>query len=253
MLEAVARAISTCETGRKSLTERNIDRAFQFAVVVVAITGLGISLEPAGRLRSAVEDSAAGRIAPEQRTLRPLENLNGFEIEKRGCGAATSWHIVEIANDRWSRVGEGIDRLAADGKVELIRRTCLPHCKPGSCDLKIDFRDDPPLYQLLFAECRNRDRNVLQTLVGATRCNDDFARRRLFRSAGLLRRGSACKREQRNGSAAKQSRFDSTDALHARSPRYRPFLDPNLRQIIMLEMNNRLFFIQRQGTNLPGE
>src|SRR3546814_19238355 len=80
-------------------------------LVEATVGDIASSFERFRRLRSDEVDRAAGRVLPEQRTLRPLEDLDAFEIislveredrERRSEERREGQEGVSTCRSRWS-------------------------------------------------------------------------------------------------------------------------------------------------------
>src|SRR3546814_9597405 len=69
-----------CYSTAKGARKRTADIGVALETVEATVGDIASSFERFRRLRSDEVDRAAGRVLPEQRTLRPLEDLDAFEI-----------------------------------------------------------------------------------------------------------------------------------------------------------------------------
>jgi len=76
VLDAVTTFVETRDATLDGLIDGNIDRPFELGKAIVAGAGTHITGEFVGRLRGREQYGAAGRVFPEQSTLRTFEHLN---------------------------------------------------------------------------------------------------------------------------------------------------------------------------------
>src|SRR3546814_2305777 len=69
-----------CYSTAKGARKRTADIGVALETVEATVGDIASSFERFRRLRSDEVDRAAGRVLPEQRTLRPLADLDAFEI-----------------------------------------------------------------------------------------------------------------------------------------------------------------------------
>src|SRR3546814_17631344 len=102
-------------------------------LVEATVGDIASSFERFRRLRSDEVDRAAGRVLPEQRTLRPLEDLDAFEIislvEREDRERQRL--LIEVATHR--RSGAQIPRIKTDtaekSKARRVGKECVSTCR----------------------------------------------------------------------------------------------------------------------------
>jgi hypothetical protein len=201
------------------------------ALVVVVLTGRDVDAtgEFVARLARDEVDRTRERAAPEQRRLRPLDDLDAFEIvelvardvagdedavdEEAGVGAAED---VRHAADRRPHGGA---RVAAAGASEA-----LPEREAGGLVGEIRDALDAGLLDRGLRERGDRDRHVDEVFLALARGHDDLAecgfalQRRIGRAACRL-----CPRGRRYTGARGGHRGHQDCSLHEPPPKC-PFL-----------------------------
>src|SRR3546814_20777005 len=94
--------------------------------VEATVGDIASSFERFRRLRSDEVDRAAGRVLPEQRTLRPLEDLDAFEIISLVEREDRERQRLLIEVDTHTRSGAHIQRLQTDNTDCHHRRITRP-------------------------------------------------------------------------------------------------------------------------------
>ena len=166
-------------------------------LVVTAIADFGTAVRNERRVRSLDQDRATGCIASEQRSLRTLENLDGFEVAQLEVGRelARTVNSVDVSRDvgREAHAGSGA-AYAADGRLEEGARKVETKARHDLAEFR--SAGDPRCSEAFPAYRRNRDRNIDLAFVATLRRDDDFTRPRLVVWLRLLARGGCVGRER---------------------------------------------------------
>ena len=132
----------------------------------------------------------AGRVAAEQRALRPAQHLDALQVEELEAQATgrRAIDVVDVHRDRvLVGIGEVVQADAAQEEVDDarfgVRRRVV---EPGRHRHDVGAVGEAELADLLVAERGDRDADVLHALLALLRGDDD-----LLETAGGLRCGSA--------------------------------------------------------------
>jgi len=177
-LVAVAIDAATREAEFERVAGRKIHGALEMVEVVVTDLRLGVAAQLLARPLRRQQHRATCAVAPEQRSLGPLEHLHVREVvhrQVRALGGGEN-HLGEIQRHR------GVHRhrhfrgpLAAqhhDGNVGAGAPRGYAHGRHVRGEIS-QFRD-VLLTQEVGAHRRDRDRHVLQALLAPTRRDEDF-------------------------------------------------------------------------------
>ena len=209
--------------------DRYVYGALQFSHRIVAARRVEITAEFAGRLFRLEEDGAAGRVTPEQRTLRPAQDLNILHVVIIGGAAGTERHFVEIGLHAGIGATEGL-ALATDGEHVIVARAEIGgHRERGRKSLQVCRAPDVVLANGLRGERRDRDGNAFEIFRPPPGGDDDGLDRHAL--AGLVlgrgwrvrvRRGLRAGRRSQHRRAQEPKGDGQFPVTHDYSPSVRP-------------------------------
>src|SRR5690606_10249649 len=143
--------------------------------IVVTRASLDIPLEAVSRMLGGIQNGAAGRVAADQRALRPFQYLHVLQIKNAGCSSRVlriQGDFIEVADNRRCRAAEALSlpaqRDTAAGTGRNIQR--------WTQILQIGWILYVAREQHFFVQSGNRERNGLNVFFSPARTDDDFFR-----------------------------------------------------------------------------
>ena len=175
---AVAVEIGAGDADPQRVGQGQVEHPLHLLGIVIAVFELagGVDRRQVG-LGGDEVDHARGRVAAEQRALRPAQDFDPLKVEEFALKQAgdDQRHVVDV--DRGRRVAGGADAQiadAADGEARR-REIGLGEGDVGQRLLQRQRVDDLLLFQIGGGKGADRDRHVLQPLRLALGGDDDVA------------------------------------------------------------------------------
>ena len=195
--------------------ERPANRRFDLGLIETSIGPLNKTLQPVGWLARDKVDEAAGRVTTEQGALWPLQYLDSFDIERAKILALKIGNIpfVDIDRDRgFDTVVEVVLGHAANRKLRILAADTTRYADTRRESRDVDAGGHAERLDLLAAECRDRDANILQILLAALSGDDNFVH---DPARDLLRLGIGCRH---GGRVLRRSRGGKRCESNERAP-----------------------------------
>ena len=190
---AVAFAVAVGKAGVDAHDPARIERDLAAPCAVVAVTGLGLDAQVFRRLARDEGDAAAGRVAAEQRALRPAQHFDAFDVhhvERAGARTADvdAIDIEAIGGvEPESFAGRGGDTADRDHRRAAAGGT-LHDGDVGGQTAEVAGIADAELFNLFGAERADGDGDILQVLFTLLRGHHDFAEAGIIFGAVLCQR-----------------------------------------------------------------
>ena len=150
-----------------------IEGALRFPHPEITRGRVDIAAELIGRLFRLEEDGAARGVAPEQRALRPPQDLDVVHVVIVAGSAGAEGHFVEVILHAWVGTAERL-ALTADGEHVVVARAEIAGDRQRRRKLlQVERRSDGTLAQRLRRDCRDRDRNAFEIFRPSSGRDDD--------------------------------------------------------------------------------
>jgi hypothetical protein len=214
---AVITVVDARNARGEAVTERAGHRALNDRLVVTPVSQADIAVERAGRLVRDELHRAAGGIAAEQRALRPAQCLHPSEVENRETRRSDRAGVAIVLIDRDRRfLLVAIVVLRNPAHVEHDLRGAIGVVlEVGDRRNHVDRAGDAAVLDVLLAQHRNRDADVLQPLFALLRGDNDIAfGRSLFALWGILGQGRSGAEPKGNGAQRKSCAREAGGAVH---------------------------------------